>query len=83
MGKHSRLLSMLRNHRNGVTTLLMATGETYKISLEGPNGEHPTNDIECDSDVASGRAEELVQKYYPHNCEELRCEDWKGFGNPV
>ena len=77
-----KLVSMLRNHKNGVTTLLIAMGDDLRVSLIGPNNERPINDIDCEPSSAANRANELVQKFYSHDCVALRCEDWKEFATP-
>jgi hypothetical protein len=64
-----------------VRALLIASGNTYEVSVIGPNDERPVDATHYNSRIARETAEELVQRYYPHDCEELGCEDWIVLGN--
>jgi hypothetical protein len=81
--------SYLRFHaKDLVNARIIASGDgSYTVIISEAQGRNriPATQ-ECNSsEEAKQRADEIVQKAYPHDCAASKCSDWKesGSGAPI
>jgi hypothetical protein len=78
--------SWKRSHTGiDVLALVIAQKGNYLVSIKEPEGENrfPADYTSDDEEGAKRQADELIQAFYNHNCDQSGCEQWQQFNSFV
>jgi hypothetical protein len=62
-----------------ITAMAIPENKRFLVHVREPPGEHrnPIEFYRWNLQDAKEAADRLVQAYYPHDCDEQRCGEWR------